>query len=95
MTEFVNHIESIVGKKAISIHIPNILLYPIAFIAEFVSLFTSRSSILNRDKINEFKENYWLVSGEKAEQKLGFVPSENIQENLRKTYIWYKEKGWL
>jgi nucleoside-diphosphate-sugar epimerase len=95
MTEFISHIESIIGNKAFKLIIPNVLLYPSALVSEIVSIFTRKVTILNRDKINEFKECYWLASAEKSTRLLKYTPENDLKTNLSKTYNWYKEKDWI
>ncbi|RLC50958.1 MAG: hypothetical protein DRI23_06010 [Candidatus Cloacimonadota bacterium] len=95
MNELISHIESIIGNKTFKVIVPIILLFPAAAVSEFISIFTGKVSILNRDKIHEFKENYWLASCEKSAEKLGYKPENDLHANLYKTYVWYKQKGWI
>ena len=95
LENFIQNLGSVMNTYSITIHIPELLLYPITLIGEFFSIFSKKPPIINREKIKEFKEAYWLVNSEKANNLLDFNPSENIIQNLKVTYKWYKEKKWI
>ncbi|MCK4653775.1 MAG: NAD(P)-dependent oxidoreductase [Candidatus Cloacimonetes bacterium] len=95
LENFIQNLGSFMNTYFITIHVPEILLYPIALIGEFFSIFSKKPPIINREKIKEFKERYWLVNNEKANKLLDFKPSDNIVQNLQTTYNWYKEKKWI
>jgi len=95
-----SELHKLIGKaiksKTITIRIPEFLLFPIASILELISLiFKSKFPVLNRDKVKEFKEDYWLVDTTKAKNKLNIEFKDEYLENFKKTYQWYKDKGWL
>ncbi len=85
-----------INSKTITIRIPEFLLFPIASILEFFSLiFNRKFPVLNRDKVKEFKEDYWIVDTSKAKTKLNIEFNDEYLINFKKTYQWYKNKGWL
>lgn len=85
-----------IKSKTITIRIPEFLLFPIASLLEFLSLiFKKKFPVLNRDKVKEFKEDYWIVDTSKSKEKLNIKFSDEYLMNLKKTYQWYKDKGWL
>jgi nucleoside-diphosphate-sugar epimerase len=93
--QFIHNIESVMNIRALHLHIPQFLLYPIAVVSEMFALFSHRPPIVNREKIKEFKEDYWLVSNEKTKKILYFETSGNMLDNLKITYQWYKDIGWI
>jgi nucleoside-diphosphate-sugar epimerase len=93
--QFIHNIESVMNTKALHLHIPQFLLYPIAMVSELLTVFSHRPPIVNREKIKEFKEDYWLVSNEKTKKVLDFETTGNMLNKLKITYRWYKEKGWI
>jgi len=93
--QFVHYIEGVMNTKALHLHIPQFLLYPIAMISEILTVFSYRPPIVNREKIKEFKQNNWIVSGVKAKKILDFEFSGNMLDKLEITYQWYKDKGWI
>ncbi len=95
-----SELHKLIGKamnsKTVTMRIPEFLLYPIASILEFISkLFKSKFPVLNRDKVKEFKEDYWIVNTDRSENKLNIKFKDNYLKNLQKTYQWYKDKRWL
>ena len=85
-----------INTKTIAIRIPEFLLLPIASILESLSLiFKKKIPVLNRDKVKEFKEDYWIVDTTKSKNKLNIEFKDEFLLNFKKTYKWYKDKGWL
>ena len=93
--QFVHYIESVMNTRALHLHTPQFLLYPIAVVSEMFALFSHRPPIVNREKIKEFKEDYWLVSNEKTKKILDFETTGYMLDKLKMTYQWYKYKGWI
>ncbi len=85
-----------IKSKTITIRIPEFLLFPIASILELLSMIFKKSfPVLNRDKVKEFKEDYWIVDTSRSKEKLNIEFEDKYLLNFKKTYQWYKEKGWL
>jgi nucleoside-diphosphate-sugar epimerase len=49
----------------------------------------------NSDKINELVKPYWICTGEKARQVLGFESQVPLREGLKETADWYLKEGWI
>ena len=94
-SELENLIAKVMEKKAVFLRVPEFMLDMVAFVGENLSRISGKAAIVNRDKVLEMKQQYWLVDGSKAEKKLGFLPEVNIEEGLKQTYLWYREHGWL
>ncbi len=95
-----NELHKLIGKaidsKTITLRIPEFLLFPIAFILEFISkTFRSKFPVLNIDKVKEFKQDYWIVDTNKVKKKLNIEFKDDYLLNFKKTYKWYKDKGWI
>jgi len=95
-----NELHKLIGKainsKTIALRIPEFLLYPIASILEFISLiFRSKFPVLNKDKVKEFKEDYWIVDTNKVRKKLNLEFKDEYLLNFKKTHNWYKDKRWI
>lgn len=82
-------------KKTISITVPEFIAPVLAAFSELGAKISRQPALLNFDKINELRQYYWVCSGDKARQQLGFTPALSIQDGLQQTYQWYKEHGWL
>ncbi|MCG3120369.1 MAG: 3 beta-hydroxysteroid dehydrogenase/Delta 5--_4-isomerase [bacterium] len=82
-------------KKTVSLTVPEFVAPVLAAFSELGAKITGKPALLNFDKIRELRQYYWVCSGEKAKQQLGFVPAISIQDGLRMTWQWYRENGWL
>ena len=93
--KFMNLIAQAMDKKGIVITIPEVILDVAAFFSENLTRLSGKVAILNRDKVREMKQQYWLVDSCNAEKKLEFFPEIDIKEGLKQTYLWYQKQGWL
>ncbi len=93
--ELEDTIARIMDKKALKIVLPGFVLDVAAFISEKAAKIFNKTAILNRDKANEMKQNFWLIDASKAEQKLGFIVEIPLETGLKETYNWYRLQGWL
>lgn len=93
--ELENTIAQVLGKKSITLRLPELVLDVAAYISEHAAKIFNSVAILNRDKALEMKQKYWLVDVSKAEQKLGFVAKIPLATGLKETYHWYQRQGWL
>ncbi|GAB4169960.1 MAG: NAD(P)-dependent oxidoreductase [Calditrichia bacterium] len=94
-SELVDMIATIMNKKYITISLPYSLAKVVAGIIEYISGFTGKPTILNRQKMIEVNQQYWLCSSEKAKTLLNFSPTVSTSEALTETYKWYVSAGWL
>ncbi|MBI3578161.1 MAG: NAD-dependent epimerase/dehydratase family protein [Ignavibacteriales bacterium] len=94
-TDLVKQLATIAGKKTIPLPIPSFALYPAAAVAQFLSLFSSKPSVLNIEKARDLLQHHWVCSSKKIEQHIGFRCTTSIDDGLRNTYHWYKGQGWL
>lgn len=83
------------GKKALKISLPHFLVYGVAVIAEFFSLFSSKAATFNIEKARDFVQRYWICSPEKAKRDFGFVQEISLEEGIKQTIDWYKREKWL
>jgi len=83
------------GRKAVFIPVPFWLLAAVVHTREAVAAVTRKPSILNRQKLPEYRQPYWCCDGAKAERELGFSPSFMMDEAVRRTVAWYQNQGWL
>lgn len=85
----------ILHKKVIRIRIPISVVFLIATLAEFSSLFSNKPALLNIEKARDITRDYWTCSIEKSKRELGFRESLTIEEGIRITLDWYREHNWL
>ncbi len=85
----------IFNKKGIPIRIPVLLLKGVALVSESWAQFSGKTTILNRQKVIEMKQNFWVCSPRRAKQDLRFEAKYSLEDSFKETIDWYKEKGWL
>jgi dihydroflavonol-4-reductase len=85
----------IMQKKVLRVRIPKIIIYVIAGIAEFLSVFSSKPALINIEKAKDMVQDAWIFSIEKSKRELGFKESLTIEEGIQNTVQWYREHGWL
>ncbi len=96
LSEIIGLMAQILGKKkARTVRIPAFLLYGVAGATQVVSRFGSRPLILSLDKAREILQPHWICSAEKIKTMIGFESTISLEDGLRSTYEWYKEKGWI
>ena len=83
------------GVWALQFPVPALLLYPVCALHEVAARLSGRPSILNMQKIPEYRAGGWVCATDKIREDLGFAPGVSLQEGLRTTLEWYKEHGWL
>ena len=93
--ELGEEIARIVGMRAVVVHIPISLITTVAGVVEVVSKVMKRPSVLNREKIKELSQRFWLCDGSKAREELGFFVGCTLREGIEKSVAWYREMGWL
>jgi len=94
-TDIIFQIEQIMNTFTNHYVVPALFLDITAGFLEIYSKLTGRLSLINRERVKEFKLNNWQVSNRKAKELLNFKPGYEIYEALHKTYHWYLEKGWI
>lgn len=87
-------IRGAVGREALNINIPRVLMEPLGLASEGIGRMLGKYPALNREKAREGKAA-WLVSSEKARTDFGYQPSVSLEEGMRETVRWYRENGWL
>ncbi len=93
--EVIEEIGRALGKEARPVRIAPALLRPLASLAVLLRPFTSRPSLLSPDKLREGFERYWVSSPARARRELGWEPKVSLQDGIRSTGEWYRERRWL
>jgi len=81
---FADIVKKILHKKTLKMQVP---LKLVATIAELLEKTNAKTSILNKDKLQELTAN-WQCSIAKAKQDLGYSPQYNLETGLQKTIAW-------
>jgi len=92
----VNSVTSkVLGKKPIVIPVPHFLVYTIAAIAQFFSMFSSKAATLNIEKAKDLVQHAWTCDPAKAMRDFGFKQNISLEEGVKRTCEWYKEVKWI
>ncbi len=85
----------VLGKKAFSVPVPHPVVYLIAAVAQFFSLFSSKAATLNIEKARDITQSNWICDSAKAREDFGFTQEISLEEGIKATCDWYKEQGWI
>lgn len=85
----------VLGKKALHLAVPHPVVYTIAGIAQFFSMFSSKPATLNIEKAKDITRNSWTCDTTKAIKELGYRQEVSLEEGIKRTCDWYKQMGWL
>ena len=83
------------GKNALRIKLPHSLVYLVAAIAQFFSIFSKKAATFNIEKARDFVQTYWLCDTSKAVKELGYRQEVSIEDGIKRTVDWYKDMKWL
>ncbi len=92
---FTGHVREAVGAFAVSIRPPLSLTLLAANLAARVARATGVPFKLERNKVREFAQPYWLISSQKARDHLRYEPPYDAPRTIRETVEWYRSQGWL
>ena len=87
--------ENAFGKKALRIRLPHFLVYGVAVIAQFFSMFSSKPATFNLEKARDFVQENWTCNTNKAKEELGYSQKVSLEEGMKITADWYKDNNWL
>jgi dihydroflavonol-4-reductase len=85
----------IMNKKYITIKLPYTLIYILAFFLEKIAVLSGTSTILNRQKMNELKQPFWVISPRRAQSDFDYTTTVPLAEGIEKTVRWYRDNHWL
>ncbi len=86
----------LMGKnRPFQIRIPHALVYTIAGVAQFISLFQKQAATLNIEKARDITQRYWTCSVKKAMHDLGYRQNISLEQGFEETIKWYVDQGWI
>jgi len=94
-TEFRSLLLATGGVKARTIKLPYGAAYLVALVSEIGGLFTNRPVLMNRQKVREAAQPYWLCTVGKIEHDLRFRAEYPLPKGLELTWHWYRKNNWL
>lgn len=87
--------QRLLGKKSLKIVIPHFAVHVVGFFSEVFGYMSTKPVILNREKVKDITQAYWICSVEKAKQDFGFKEKFTLEEGFKNTIDWYRENKWL
>ncbi|MBN2829621.1 MAG: NAD(P)-dependent oxidoreductase [Candidatus Cloacimonetes bacterium] len=93
--DFLDAVIEVMQGTTFRMSLQEMLLYPVAAVSELFGAIKKKPTLINFQKIKEFKGENWLCSIEKARRLLDYHPQANLKKNISDTYKWYKEHQWL
>ncbi len=88
-------IKSGMGKGAITLRLPHVLIYGVATVAQFFAMFSSKPATINLEKARDFVQEAWTCDTKKSQKDLGFEEKYTLEEGMKATIEWYKKEKWL
>jgi dihydroflavonol-4-reductase len=90
-----NVTSKVMNKKPFKVKVPHFIVYTIAAIAQFFSLFSSKAATLNIEKGKDITRPAWISDYRKAYNDFGFKQEISLEEGVKRTVEWYKKMKWL
>ncbi len=81
--------------KLFRISLPAPFVFFVGTVMGAVGSLQGKPALINRDKVNELLQNYWVCSPQQAQRELGFIAETTLAAGVEKTISWYLRKGWL
>ncbi len=94
-SRFMVLVEELLGKKALTLRIPQPLAKLAGYAGDLAESVTGRTGLVNSQKMKELLGPNWVCSNEKARGLLGWDPVPDLEGKLRQTLDWYIKQGWL
>ena len=88
-------IADVLEKRPIKVKVPFFLLDWISILTEAAAKMTRQTPTLNRQKVRDLKQRFWICDSTKAQKELGYRPTYFLQKGIQETADWYRANGWL
>jgi dihydroflavonol-4-reductase len=82
-------------KRPLPLRVPFFLLDVVAIFTEAIAKFTGEPATLNRQKMIDLKQQYWICDSTKAEKEIGYCAKHPLEKGIEETARWYLDNGWL
>ncbi|MEO5683031.1 MAG: NAD(P)-dependent oxidoreductase [Chitinophagaceae bacterium] len=92
---FANAAKKATGKKTIRLQLPLGLLKIVAAGMDKLYSRSSKTPVLNEDKVKELTAADWSCSILKSQHELGFRPAYDLESGMAETVSWYKQNRWI
>ena len=82
-------------KRPFKVKVPLFLLDFISIFTEAAAKITHQAPTLNRQRVRDLKQRFWICDSTKAQNELGYRPTYCLQKGMQETADWYRVHGWL
>jgi nucleoside-diphosphate-sugar epimerase len=82
-------------KHPLKVQVPFFLLDFISIFTEAAAKVTRQTPTLNRQKVRDLKQRFWICDSTKAQKELGYHPNYFLEKGIQETADWYRANGWL
>jgi nucleoside-diphosphate-sugar epimerase len=83
------------GKKAHILRLPHGVVYALAAITQFFSMFGKKPATLNWEKARDMVQSNWSCRITKAKMDFNYSQLISLDEGMKRTLDWYREMKWL
>ncbi len=81
--------------KPFRVKVPGFMMKTMASMGSIAGKALNKSFLMNRDKLNELTQDYWICSSQKSYDRFKFKPQYTMESGVPQTVAWYKINGWL
>ena len=81
--------------RPLKVKVPLSLLDFISIFTEAAAKITRQAPTLNRQRVRDLKQQFWICDSTKAQKELGYRPTYFVQKGMQETADWYRANGWL
>ncbi|MFT3933460.1 MAG: NAD(P)-dependent oxidoreductase [Chitinophagaceae bacterium] len=92
---FSNEAKKCLHKKTWRVHLPLGLIKKVAGGMDVLYSRSSKTPVLNKDKVNELTAKDWSCSIEKIKEQQAYNPQYDLQSGMEETIEWYKNHKWI
>lgn len=83
------------GKRALTITVPDALIAPVGAVVEMFGRLTGTYPPLNREKAREIRDACKICSSARARRDFGYAQQVGLEEGIEETIRWYRTNEWL
>ncbi len=92
---FVRSIAEAMGRRVSLIPVPSVVGRSLLGVTELAARVAGQTTILTRDKANEFFQQAWIGDPSPFTRDSGWRATHDLRSGLADTYRWYRSAGWL
>ena len=81
--------------RPLKVKVPLSLLDFISIFTETAAKITHQAPTLNRQRVRDLKQRFWICDSTKAQKELGYRPAYFLERGMQETVSWYRANGWL